>query len=463
MVSGSSMRVTMVVLAGLGFASGCGDDGGPGGERTVAEVVVAVPAGPIEAGDTVQLSAEARDGSGGTIAGLTPTWSSSDNLVAAVEPDGRVRALMAGPVVITATINGVSGTGGFAVQIPSVVSVGLSPGPASLVPGQTVTYQATPRDKRGQPVSGKTVAWSVSPGGVSTVSSAGVVTGVAPGTATLTATVDTAHGAVALTVNEGGVAEPAGGTVSAYGGAFVLEIPPGAVTTTIPFRVARVSAPPLDPDYVGNSGFRLTPALALLAPARVRLTYTPANGPAGLEEDQLGVHTLGGVQWSPADDPAIDTAGNTAQGSTAMVEVVGVHRQTAATSCTAAEHRQFDFWLGNWNFSAPGAFPGTDVITADSQGCVLQEDFHDSSGYHSRSVSFYNPRTGKWYQTFVDTQGGRILLSGGLVGNQMIMNDTPTSRFLWTPVSSMQVVFSGETTSNGGATWSEVFSGTYSR
>src|SRR5439155_20800656 len=59
---------------------------------------------------------------------------------------------------------------------------------------------ATPKDSAGNPLSGRVVTWASSAPGVATVSASGLVTGVAAGSATITATSETKSGAAAITV-----------------------------------------------------------------------------------------------------------------------------------------------------------------------------------------------------------------------------------------------------------------------
>jgi uncharacterized protein YjdB/PKD repeat protein len=70
-----------------------------------------------------------------------------------------------------------------------VASVEVTPASASVPAGQTVQLTATPRDDQGNPVS-RPVTWSTSAPSVATVSSTGLVTGVAQGSATITALSD---------------------------------------------------------------------------------------------------------------------------------------------------------------------------------------------------------------------------------------------------------------------------------
>lgn len=39
--------------------------------------------------------------------------------------------------------------------------------------------------------------------------------------------------------------------------------------------------------------------------------------------------------------------------------------------CSSQEHRQFDFWLGEWDVTQKGKPAGTSRITAILGGCVL--------------------------------------------------------------------------------------------
>ncbi|MEA3008559.1 MAG: hypothetical protein QOJ91_251 [Sphingomonadales bacterium] len=76
--------------------------------------------------------------------------------------------------------------------------------------------------------------------------------------------------------------------------------------------------------------------------------------------------------------------------------------------CAAAESRQLDFWMGNWDaeFALPGGRTGHAVnrITRDEYGdCVIAEHFEQSDiGYAGGSFSLYDSARKKWAQTWVD-------------------------------------------------------------
>src|SRR6266699_1864849 len=80
-----------------------------------------------------------------------------------------------------------------------VASVAVSPATASPQVGQTAQLSATPKDSAGAALTGRTVTWTSGNTGMVTVSSSGLVKGVAAGTATITATSEGKAGSAAVT------------------------------------------------------------------------------------------------------------------------------------------------------------------------------------------------------------------------------------------------------------------------
>ncbi len=187
----------------------------------VARVVVTPAASTLAVGQTVQLTATPEDSTGAALAGRTVSWASGAPGVATVSGTGLVTGVAAGSATITATSEGQSGTATVTVTTVPVASVTVSPATASIQVGQTVQLTATPRDASGNPLSGRAIAWASSAPGVATVSGTGLVTGVAAGSATITATSEGQSGTATVTVTaplpppSGGAwpNEPAGWTV----------------------------------------------------------------------------------------------------------------------------------------------------------------------------------------------------------------------------------------------------------
>src|SRR6266513_2640794 len=166
----------------------------------VASVAVSPGAASIRVGQTVQLAATPKDSSGSTLAGRTVTWASGDTTVARVSPSGLVTGVAPGTASIIATSEGKSGTAAITMTTVPVASVAVSPATAGLQVGQTVQLTAAPKDSAGIALTGRAVTWTSSNSAMATVSSSGLVKGVAPGTATITATSEGKAGSAAVTV-----------------------------------------------------------------------------------------------------------------------------------------------------------------------------------------------------------------------------------------------------------------------
>jgi len=71
---------------------------------------------------------------------------------------------------------------------PTIVGLELNPSSGSVIVGATLQLTATTKDASGNVLTGRSVTWSSSSTSVAAVSSTGLVTGAAPGAATITAT-----------------------------------------------------------------------------------------------------------------------------------------------------------------------------------------------------------------------------------------------------------------------------------
>jgi hypothetical protein len=83
----------------------------------------------------------------------------------------------------------------------AVTSVAVTPPANALIVGQTAELAATAKDASGTVIVGRTVQWATSNASIATVSSAGVVTAVGEGTATVSATVEGKTGEAEVAVS----------------------------------------------------------------------------------------------------------------------------------------------------------------------------------------------------------------------------------------------------------------------
>jgi len=143
----------------------------------------------------------------------------------------------------------------------------------------------------------------------------------------------------------------------------------------------------------------------------------------------------------------------------------------AQGSCKDPLHRQFDFWLGDWEVrKKDGTLAGTSRIEARHGGCVLHEQYSTPSGYTGESVNLYDAARKVWHQSWVDNGGLLLQLDGGLVDGSMRLEGPGQDakgapirhRITWTPHPDGTVRQLWESTDASG-TWTVAFDGTYKR
>jgi hypothetical protein len=100
--------------------------------RLVTTVTVSAPTLTPKEGDSVQLTATARDQAGNVMPDAPATWSSSDADIATVSTTGLVRTISTGTVVVTASVGGVAGTQSLTIT-PITVSVAVTIGAKEVV------------------------------------------------------------------------------------------------------------------------------------------------------------------------------------------------------------------------------------------------------------------------------------------------------------------------------------------
>ena len=175
----------------------------PAVAKTVTSIAVTPATPSILAGATQQFVATATYSDSSTANVTTSaTWTSSSTAVATVTPAGLASGVTAGSATITATLSGVAGTSSLTVQAPAVVvkSIAVTPGTASIVAKTTQPFAATATYSDGTTADVTANAtWTTSNPAIATVS-AGIASGVAAGTTTVTASLSGINGIATLTV-----------------------------------------------------------------------------------------------------------------------------------------------------------------------------------------------------------------------------------------------------------------------
>jgi uncharacterized protein YjdB len=152
----------------------------------------------VIAGQTVQLTATARNASGAVIS-APAYWRSSAPSIADVTPSGRVAGVAPGLAEITASLDTVSQRVQVRVTPEPVATVAVSPTPVTVVENGWTALTATPRDAAGNTLT-RSVWWTVNDAAIAEVTSSGRVVGVAPGTAIVTAWSEGKSGSATVTI-----------------------------------------------------------------------------------------------------------------------------------------------------------------------------------------------------------------------------------------------------------------------
>lgn len=157
----------------------------------------------------------------------------------------------------------------------------------------------------------------------------------------------------------------------------------------------------------------------------------------------------------------------------AALAAAGVQAQNAPqAACTAAEHRQFDFWIGHWDVYGPkGKKVGENLIEPFAGGCGLAEHWTGTGGVTGKSLNMYDATDRLWHQTWVDSSGSRLLLDGRFVDGKMVLGSegpdpakpgaTLRQRITWSANADGSVRQLWESSGDGGKTWTTAFDGKY--
>ena len=151
---------------------------------------------------------------------------------------------------------------------------------------------------------------------------------------------------------------------------------------------------------------------------------------------------------------------------------------TPPPGCDTPESHQFDFWVGKWEVHPNGA----DKIIAHSliekrySGCAIRENWmplgREIAG-GGGSLSLYDQRQKKWRQAWVDSSGTRVDLDGGVADGVMAIvgnwenfsgpGKDALVRMRYQKQPDGQVRQWGDSSTDGGKTWSPSFDFLYRR
>jgi hypothetical protein len=127
-----------------------------------------------------------------------------------------------------------------------------------------------------------------------------------------------------------------------------------------------------------------------------------------------------------------------------------------------AESRQFDFFVGEWDAYAPqGRKAGASVIERIADGCGILENWTGALGGTGKSINFYDPRAGKWFQYWIGADGNPQRFSGIYKDGALRFEGEPftqngkrfITRLTFFDVDANTVRQLSEQSDDGGKTW----------
>jgi uncharacterized protein YjdB len=192
-----SLFVRAAVAALLLLVAACDRSTVP---EIVASVEVSASRQELAVGDTVRLTATPRTADGRALATRRVAWESSDPQRVSVDSLGLARALLPGAAVISAVVDGVSGSMALQVVPGPPATLVIVPDSLVLIEGQERSVTAAVSDAWGNTISGSLVQWSSSDSAVVRVTPDALIAGRRPGQAVVTARLGALTNSMLVTV-----------------------------------------------------------------------------------------------------------------------------------------------------------------------------------------------------------------------------------------------------------------------
>jgi len=149
-----------------------------------------------------------------------------------------------------------------------------------------------------------------------------------------------------------------------------------------------------------------------------------------------------------------------------ILTLAGNAQTSEATSCTAPEYHQLDFWVGDWDvFEVDSGAKDAHVrVNRILDGCVLHEVYEDNAGLRGESFSIYDESRRAWHQSWVTNHGQLLIIEGGFHGDAMRLEGsyknadgvTTLVRGTWKPETG-SVRETAVKSTDGGKTWKPWF------
>lgn len=160
---------------------------------------------------------------------------------------------------------------------------------------------------------------------------------------------------------------------------------------------------------------------------------------------------------------------------TAFLSQAGLAQEPLQTRCKVEpEHRQFDFWVGEWEVKDnEGEIIGNSRIELTVGDCAILEHWNSTGSYSGKSLNYYNYQDQKWHQKWMGSGGNAIEFSGAYDAEAEAMKFTgggvtPDGREInykltFYKLTPHHIRQHWERSLDGGSTWTTIFDGHYYR
>lgn len=142
--------------------------------------------------------------------------------------------------------------------------------------------------------------------------------------------------------------------------------------------------------------------------------------------------------------------------------------EPVSRDCATPEHRQLDFWIGDWDTFESDAPGGASIARARvksiAQGCALHELYEQNDGLIGESILSYDSVHKRWQQTWVTNRGALMVIVGTFVDGALVLQGdvrlkdgtSVLQRITW-KAQGMGVRESAVLSRDGGKTWTPAF------
>ncbi|MFH0760646.1 MAG: hypothetical protein V2A67_03990 [Bacteroidota bacterium] len=91
-------------------------------------------------------------------------------------------------------------------------------------------------------------------------------------------------------------------------------------------------------------------------------------------------------------------------------------------ACCSEEHKQFDFWIGDWVVYSNGQMVGFNKIVKIENDCALRENWKSVVSSHTgTSHNFYDNNLKKWRHVWIGSDGIAVDVTGEFKDRKMTM------------------------------------------